>query len=532
MREKSKNHTRHTIYSLVISCLVVVILYIFQGNQGFSLWDEGFLWYGVQRVLKGEVPIRDFMAYDPGRYYWTATLASLFGDSGIMSTRAAVAVFKWLGLSAGLFLILLSQTKNSKGKIFFTLLAATTLAVWIFPRYKIFDISNSIFLIGALTYLISNPTSKRYFFSGACLGLIAIFGRNHGVYGAFGSLGVIAWLQIKNNSDIRFGKALILWGAGVATGFSPILFMSLLIPEFGSAFLESIRFLFEYKATNISLPVPWPWGVNLSTASFNQSVQGVLIGLFFLGTLIFASISLIYVVHRRFRGKAASPVLVASAFLAIPYAHFAFSRADISHLAQGIFPMLIGSFALLSLSKGKLKWPLTLALSASSIWVMHDNHPGWQCLVDKQCISVDISGSRLNADPGTAKDIALLRMLAKEHAPNGRSFVTTPFWPGAYALLNRRSPMWEIYALFPRSETFEIREIERIKASNPGFVFLLDIPLDGREDLRFKNTHPLTYKFIYDNFDSLEDPQNPTHKIFKAPAKNQFKQYVQTQISK
>lgn len=521
MNQVTQKNSYIALYTLAISGLIVSLSYIWQGNKGFNLWDEGFLWYGVQRVLLGEIPIRDFMAYDIGRYYWIAALISLFGNNDIMSLRAAVAVFQALGLFVGLFLITQSRRLKCKGDIIYTLLAVITLAVWMFPRHKLFDISISILLIGTLAYLVSNPVPRRYLIAGACVGLIAVFGRNHGVYGALGSLGVIVWLSIKNQSDIGFIKAVVLWGTGVAIGFSPVILMALLVPRFGVAFWESVRFLFEHKATNLPIPIPWPWAVNFSTASFGEATRGVLIGLFFIGTLAFGGLSLVWVVYRKFRKEAVSPVLVASAFLALPYAHYAFSRADVGHLAHGVFPLLVGSFVLLSLSATKLKWPLVLVLCGSSFWVMHIFHPGWYCLASKQCVSVEISGRQLKVDPGTANDIALLRKLAEEFAPNGRSFVATPFWPGAYALLERRSPMWEIYALFSRSETFENREIARIEASNPGFVFVFDLPLDGREELRFRNTHPLTYKFILENFDPLEVSQNSAYQIFRARGEKQ-----------
>lgn len=516
MNQVIKKNGYIALCALVISGLVVFLSYIWQGSKGFNLWDEGFLWYGVQRVLLGEAPIRDFMAYDPGRYYWTSALISLLGGNGIMSLRAAVAAFQALGLFVGLFLIAQSQGLKSKIDIAFIHLAAITLAVWMFPRHKLFDISISIMLIGILAYLVSKPVSKRYVVAGACIGFIAVFGRNHGFYGALGSFGVISWLSIKNQSDIGFIKAVVLWGAGAVIGFSPIILMALLIPGFGIAFWESVRFLFEHKATNLPLPIPWPWKVNFSTASFGEAARGLLIGLFFIGILVFGVLSLAWVVYRKLKKKTVSPVLVGSAFLALPYAHYAFSRADVGHLAHGVFPLLVGSFVLLSLSAARLKWSFALVLCGSSLWVMHIFHPGWYCLTSKQCVSVEISGSQLEVDPGTANDIALLRKLAEEFAPNGRSFVAAPFWPGAYALLERRSPMWEIYALFSRTEIFENREIARIKASNPGFVLIFEFPLDGREELRFKNTHPLTYQFILENFDPLEISQNPAYQIYKA----------------
>src|SRR5687768_6153892 len=224
---------------LAFASFVVFALFLWQGHKGFSLWDEGFLWYGAQRVRLGEVPIRDFMSYDPGRYYWSAALMSLWRDNGIIALRGAVAVFQVMGLFVALLLIAQSVRAPSFPYLF---LSAITFAVWMYPRHKLFDISLSILLIGVLAFLVQHPTSRRYFLTGLCVGLVAVFGRNHGVYGVLGSLGVMVWLTIKRVDEPGFLKGVTLWAIGVMAGFAPMLLMVLLVPGFDAAFWKSLLF--------------------------------------------------------------------------------------------------------------------------------------------------------------------------------------------------------------------------------------------------------------------------------------------------
>lgn len=480
---------------------MVAASFAWQGSRGFSLWDEGFLWYGAQRVVQGEIPVRDFMSYDPGRYYWTALAMKVQGDTGIVSLRRAVAVFQCIGLFAALHLIAATSREYRNRNVPYLLVAGLTLMLWMFPRHKLFDVSLSILSICALAFLIRLPSARRYLLTGIFVGMIAVFGRNHGLYAVVGSAGVILWLRLLRSEGPGLIRGGMLWVAGVVVGYLPVLSMAATVPRFGRAFVATVVALFQRGATNTSVPIPWPWRVDFSSIPSGAGLRGVLIGSFFLAIAFFGVASIVWVVRRASNTQPPAPEFVSASFLALPYAHFAFSRADVNHLAQGVFPFLLGVLILLLNSPPVVKWCSVATLAFVSFWIMYAYHPGFRCMAPPGCVEVEVSRNRLWVDPGTATEIALLRRVVRANAPHGESFFVAPFWPGAYALFERKAPVWETYALIPRSAKFENEEIERLKRAGPTFALIYDLPLDGRDDLRFRNTHPLTTRFIDKNFE-------------------------------
>lgn len=498
----------------LIALVAVALSFWWQGNMGFSLWDEGYLWYGAQRVMLGEVPILDFAAYEPGRYYWSAALMHVFGGDGIMSLRLAVVVFQCAGLFAGLWVVSTAMRGSRSGQTLYLILAAVVLMSWMFPRHKLFDVSASLLLLATITWLASTLTPSRFFLAGLSVGIVALFGRNHGLYGAVASIGYMLWLMLSREGRTFVARGILPWAAGVLVGFSPVLFMAALIPGFAAAFLDSVLFHIQFGATNLPLPVPWPWTVPVHVLSTPNAVRLILAGFFFIALLVFGVISIGRGVLRYQHPRAIPPALVASTALVFPYAHFAFSRPDIGHLSQGIFPLVVGCLVLLARLPALQLWTLASVLCATSMATMLSFHPGWVCRFEVACTDVDIAGRTLRIDPDSANAISLIRQMSAQHSPQGEPFFTAPYWPGAYAVMRQRAPNWEIYAVVPRPPAFEQMEIERLAKSQPRFVVIFDLPLDGREELRYRYTHPLMYRYIQENFKRIPYPQVPSYEIY------------------
>jgi hypothetical protein len=501
--------------AIVLGFLVVAVFVVWEGRQGFSLADEGYLWYGVQRVMRGEVPIRDFQAYDPGRYYWSALLMQLAGAQGIVAVRFTVAILQAIALAGGLaWLAFTSARRGNTGHI---LVCALTLIVWMVPRHKVFDISFSIGLVCVLANWLRRPTTLNHFLAGTFVGLAAYFGRNHGVYGVLASGGVFVYLAVGCDNWRHWGRGVLMFVAGGFVGYLPM-FATMAAPGFAAALIENVKFLFEVKTTNLPLPVPWPWKARFGIAPTEEALRDVVLGLFFMSTLVFGCLSVAYVLVSRWKGRPVQPLLAACAFGALPYAHYAFSRADPGHLAQGIFPTLIGLLALAGAGSRWLKVAIAVPLCALSLFATVQMHPGWQCMGARNCNLMQIGNDQVRVDRSTESDVLLLRKLQFDFAPHGRPFFVTPLLPGAYALLNAKAPTWEIYTAWDRSEAFQREEIRRLEVAKPGFVLVFDAALDGREELRFKNTHPQIDRYIRDAYVPVEGySTNPMYQIYRSP---------------
>jgi hypothetical protein len=482
-------------WTAIAVAAAIAALYSLEGAVGFNLADEGFLWYGAQRVLLGEVPIRDFASYDPGRYYWSAAFMGVSGDNGILSLRMAGAIFQALGL----FLAMLVLRRGApRASLIFLVLAGATLLLWMLPRHKVFDVTLSVLLIAALSQLIERPTTIRYFLMGMLVGAVAIFGRNHGVYGVVAALAATAVLTWEGRGAPLM-RALPAFSAGVCIGFAPLLIALWVVPGLFEAFWEDARLIFDYGGTNLGLPVPWPWNANVLRGSWIEDLHRMLVGLFFLAVLSFSIAGFGYVLLTR-PGRA-NAVFAACAFLALPYAHFAYSRADAPHLAQGIFPLLIGLFVAPCIRSERTRLALAASMLVASVFAVGPLHPAWAAWRAGNWQTALVGRDRLLVSPSVAGSLRVLTDLVNRYAANGRAFMVAPYWPGAYAVFDRKAPNLETYALFPRTAAFQEAEIARIRAADPGFIAVLDTRLDGLDERRYSKTHPLVHRFIVENFD-------------------------------
>jgi hypothetical protein len=492
----------------VAACLGTFLL---EGHIGFSLWDEGYLWYGVQQVLHGEVPIRDFMSYDPGRYYWAAGLLRLFHADGIVAVRAATMAFVALGIVAGAVLVWHQSSGRFIVRFGKCALAIALLVTWTVPWWKGYDAALSVILTASLAWVLTRPSAVRFFVYGIVIGVAAMIGRNHGVYGVIACL-VTAPLLLLSTIRLAWHQCIPAWTAGVVLGFAPILFGLVLDHRFADMFWDTIRFmLFEYKGTNLPLPVPWPWMVHDEGTLTLSLVTQWLTGSLFVLLPLFCIVGVAVVLNglRRERDIAHAG-FVASVATAIPYLNVAFSRADVSHLAQAICPLLIGLliFPACGVARSMHRWLVVPLLVIVSLLVALPLHPWYQSQVQPDWRVVDVRGDRLRMSDAAAVPVEAVEALAHRYIPVGGTLLAAPVWPGAYALLGLKSPVWEIYPLFPRGDDFQYQEIVQLQQVRPALVLIDDIGVDGREDLRYVHTHPRMWEYVNMNYRQIPGPND------------------------
>jgi len=496
---------RTMLLALALAVAAVMATFKWQGTTGLSLQDEGQLWYSSQRVMHGETPQVDFDPYyEPGRYYLAAAVMSLLHDDGIVALRIAFALVEAMAIFGALMLLASMQEERDWPMLGLWLVI---LVLWMYPRHKLIDIATSIALVGALAWCLRVQAPERYLVLGAVVAVATIFGRNHGFYGGVASMIAVAYLAIRG-AETRWVRAFALLAAGFAFVACCALVYASTVPGWLAAIRDSFLLVFDRGTTNFWLPIPWPWTVHIGGHFELETLRQLLIGVLVVALLAVPLAGYYRAMRLPVQDIPRNAVGLAATFLAWPYAHHALSRADLGHIAQGIFPMLILLMTMFLRGRRSVRLLTISALVVVSAIVMLPAHPGVLAWGAGTWRPVLIGRDTLLVQPDVERHVVLLRALADRYAPDGEAILVTPLWPGAYSILDRRAPVWEIYALWPRSEAFQLKEIERLKTAMPRLIVVVDTPLDGREELRFSNTHPLFMRYIKDNFALAEDLGN------------------------
>ena len=505
---------------IVLSALMVAFVFLLTGDTGFNLADEGFLWYGTIQTAIGQVPIRDFQSYDPGRYYWGALWFKLLGSDGILTLRFSQAVFQFIGLTLGL--LLLRRLLWSWIALTF---AAIILVRWMFPTWKIYEPVILIAAIYVAVLLVEQPSVRRHLFAGIFVGLAAFFGRNHGLYCAVAYVLLtcyLTWTSDKRGLLLRLGAL----SGGIIIGYLPMLLMFAFVPGFFNRFIADLLFNLN-TGTNLPLPVPWPWRQDYQSLGAREAINRAAIGTLYLAVLAFYVFALARLFFKRKINH--HPVLIASAFVGTIYLHYAFDRPQLFYLAWTIPPFILGLFALPTSFSGEVSRRVGIgvwvALAFFSITVLEMAQENYFTIKPKALVKTKLLG-RDGGDFDRAMNAqGMLKTNVRGHnlwvlkdtatvienigssewnlTRTNDNILVAPYFPGLYAILRKPSPLWEIYFLFPQPLEQQQTMIRALERKQVKWAFVCNHYVDDRPELKFENTHAVLWNYLEANFETV-----------------------------
>jgi hypothetical protein len=534
----------------VLALALSAAMLLAQRRLDFTVNEEGFLWYGAVAAAHGDVPLRDFYSYDPGRYYWAAAWTPLVGE-GVLGLRLATAAFAALGLFCGLL-----AARRAVANPVALAGAGIVLTLWLLPRNKLYEPAVEMAAVLAAVALIERPDRRRHLLAGAMVGFGAFMGKNHGVYLAVAFLALILLLYLRRDGEaepppasggshpggprrpppppsppppspaaaLGLAGRLRAWIGGIALGAAPLLAMLALVPGFLRSYVDSILFFVQQGQTNFPRPVPWPWHYQFSAMSPWDAAQIFSIGFCFLLTVVFFALGGVAVIAMPGPRLRRHALFAASVVVGAVYTHHAFSRADLAHLAPSIHPLLLGLLALPAACGAAARGPLAgralrwsagaavgLLLAAITCATAIPAQPLYHQLTTHVMTPYTIAGEDLWLRPRTIAVIAWVENQVAARLPQHAPILLAPNLPGLYTILGRRSPVWNIYPIWPAAGGLDERMLGELQRHQVAWAFIQNTSVDARRELLFRNSHPRVWDYLMRRFDLVAtcQPEHP-----------------------
>jgi hypothetical protein len=487
-----------TLPQLATCTLIAVIaaLLLLYGRWRAPLGaDEGYLWFGVQQLLRGRMPHRDFKSYEPGRYLWSGMVARLCGH-GLLPLRIGTHLFFAIGLAFALVVL------RSYG-LSWPILAATALALAALahPQHKQFEHAWILAAWAGNALLLLQPEPASLALAAAVTGLSLLFGFNLLLY--FGAaLAITVSLSMLHGSLTLESRDIALLAAAGFGGTMPLMLLLLLSPGFRQRFLQRrVGAVLTRGQSNLPLPLPWPWRApprqlhDLKPAH-RRAFQWSFLGLFATPVVIGGWV---WIAPAAFAGLA--PALLAAAVLGLCVGHHAASRADPPHITQAIAPLCLQAMLLAAAFAPAMAW----VVAAAALWLTWPLQPRARGRHPAALASIRTDGWNIDATPIQASLLAEATRLCAL-LPDRAGFYAAPAYPALYALLKRDAPAYDTFALYPVDAQAQTSLIATLQHANVRAAIIDDAPTDGREELRFSRTHGAVWAHLHAAFIARNRP--------------------------
>jgi hypothetical protein len=457
---------------------------------GIDLADEGYLVFGTSNLLDGQVPIRDFRAYDPGRYYWCALFTLVFGRS-FLATRIAMAATTMLSLGV-LAALMIDATASPT----LTILTCTLAMVWMQPRHK--QIEN-FFVILSLFLLFntgSNGSEIDFVLLGTAIGISAFFGLNIAAY-FFGAT-LLVYIFAGDLSDI---SNLVAFGLGGLLGCTPIFAMCLRHHGYAHDYYQrKVAALVKRGSTNLRLPLPWIWTSGKTAfQNLSQNRQRSFRFIFTIMPIVFfGGVSLPLGFFATELDSALWLVFVASCVGLLTFYH-TLSRADFGHMFLPALPLSVIVVMLMQAMFGQIVTSLLMAFTILfSVWLVWLNpfHLPMYLKQKQKLLPFQTAAEFMLLPSSMAQQLERIQNAINHWTTPQEPILSVPAQIGLCAMTARPHAAFDSFPVYPTTPLIRKTMIENLQQSRPKLMLIGTYAIDGRTELIFLKNYPEVFDLL------------------------------------
>ncbi|MCD4653364.1 hypothetical protein K8T06_05460 [bacterium] len=256
------------ITAFLLVLILTAVYFLSYSNYDMNYWDEGIPLSGVMRMMDGERPIRDFIAYPPGRYL-LFLLSMNLGGVDVQTPRVLMALLS--AISAGI----IWQISIRAGLGWFAVFPVLSLLLTPMYYYYRFFSFMLLLLVFSIDLQLRQRNLRESFLAGIMGATIVWFRLFLGLFVLilFPIFAFIGYRRNRKKKLIPAALPLVMVGIGYLLQFYYV--------GGWTVWLKYLKICRSFSLAGLSgMSLPWPplWSMNyLKATSIDQIFQDVLI---------------------------------------------------------------------------------------------------------------------------------------------------------------------------------------------------------------------------------------------------------------